>query len=86
MSVRIFSQELFYDELKKCGFQPTETKTNHFTIWKNENGDCLSVNHGLDAYPYTYLNDLLGSFGANYNFSGARIADHTYKITESEES
>ena len=82
MPARVFTQKELYDELEKVGFKPTKTKTLRFTIWKNEKGDCVSVNHIRDCYPYTYLNDLLGPFGDAYNFSGINISEQKYIITK----
>lgn len=83
MSVRVFSQENLYAELKKAGFEPTAEKTEKFTIWRRSDGEVLSVNHSHATYPYYYLNGLLGVYGINYNFSGSKtvIDLKSYKIT-----
>lgn len=81
MSVRVFSKNEFYDELKKAGFNPTEEKTEFFTIWENADGEAISVNHRHDYYPYYYLDDLLSCVGINYNSSGTVVDIRKYKIS-----
>jgi len=70
MSVFVVTQERLQEQLKAAGFQPTTTKTAHNTIWKNEKGDLLPVNHTELAFPPEYLNELLGAYGITATWQG----------------
>ncbi len=83
MAVRVFTREAMYEELKAAGFNPTDEKTEFFTIWKNGKGDVISVNHSHETYPYYYLGDLLKCIDIDYNFSGTVVDMKKYKITHS---
>ena len=80
MSVRVFSKEDMYKELQKVGFEPTDEKTEKNTIWKNAEGDVITVNHSHDVYPYYYLSDLLKCIGIDYNSSGTVVDMRKYKV------
>ncbi len=82
MSVRVFSREDMYKELKKVGFEPTDEKTEKFTVWKNAENDVISVNHSHETYPYYYLADLLKVSGIDYNSSGTVIDMRKYKVNQ----
>jgi len=81
MSVRVYTRDEVYAELRAAGFSPTDIKTERNTVWKNAQGDAITVNHSHDTYPYYYLNDLLEAIGISYNFSGGVVDMRTYKVS-----
>lgn len=81
MSVRVFTREQMYEELRAAGFNPTDIKTERNTVWTNAKGDAITVNHSHETYPYYYLNDLLEVVGISYNFSGGVVDMRAYKVS-----
>lgn len=86
MPAKVLSQEELYNRLKSDGFRPTNEKTPCNTIWMNDKGDVISVNHTKETYPYWYYNNLIeGLKISKMNFSGEKTFDsQTYFVSEIE--
>lgn len=86
IAVFVVTKERLEKELRRIGFKPTDIKTDTHIIWKNENGEVLSVNYIYEALPAGYFEELLGAYGVRSTFQGEIVHKQSFNIVKNDHS
>lgn len=72
MAMRLFKGSEFEAELKRHGLTPTEFKTEHLRLWKNDQGAMFFLPMG-DGIPDYVLDRVLEKLNKLYQFPATNI-------------
>lgn len=59
MSMRIFSEAAFEQQLRDYGLAPTQNQTDSVRAWCDSNGEFVLVPYGLGQYPDYVLDEII---------------------------
>lgn len=74
MSMRLYSKADFEAELRKRKIEKTKFSTGTMTLWQDDNGFSIFIEHELDVYPDYLLDNVLSLLNKLYECGGPTIS------------